>query len=96
MDIYTLLNQKRQQILTTAAAYGAYDVRIFGSVARGEATDKSDIDLLVKLEQGRSLMDLGGLLYDLRDLLGIDVDVVTEKGLRARIREQVLQEAVPL
>lgn len=96
MDLLTLLKQKREQVLETAARYGAYDVRVFGSVARGEANDTSDIDILVNLEPGRSLMDLGGLLYDLRILLGTEVDVVTEKGLRARIREQVLREAIPL
>jgi predicted nucleotidyltransferase len=96
MDSLMLLKQKREQIMKTAAHYGAYDVRVFGSVARGEADEASDIDLLVSLEPGRSLMDLGGLLYDLQKLLGIEVDVVTEKGLRARIREQVLREAIPL
>ena len=96
MDLQALLKQKRDQVLETAAHYGAYDVRVFGSVARGEAGPSSDIDLLVKLEPGRSLMDLGGLLYDLQNLLGTNVDVVTEKGLRPRIREQVLREAVPL
>lgn len=96
MDLQILLKQKRERILETAAQYGAYNVRIFGSVARGEANDASDIDILVNMEPGRSLMDLGGLLYDLRKLLGIEVDVVTEKGLRARIREQVLREAIPL
>jgi predicted nucleotidyltransferase len=96
MDLQTLLKQKRELVLETAAHYGAYDVRVFGSVARGEADGASDIDLLVKLEPGRSLMDLGGLLYDLQILLGTEVDVVTEKGLRTRIREQVLREAVPL
>ena len=96
MDLQTLLRQKREQVLETAAHYGAYDVRVFGSVARSEADGASDIDLLVKLEPGRSLMDLGGLLYDLQNLLGTEVDVVTEKGLRARIREQVLREAIPL
>ena len=65
-------------------------------MARGEADEASDIDLLVNLEPGRSLMDLGGLLYDLQILLGTEVDVVTEKGLRTRIREQVLREANPL
>lgn len=88
--------QKREQIIETAARYGAYDVRVFGSVARGEADGASDIDLLVSLEPGRSLMDLGGLLYDLRNLLGSDVDVVTEKGLRPRIRQRVLNEAIRL
>jgi len=96
MDLQTLLKQKREQILETAARYGAYDVRVFGSIARSEANDASDIDILVNMEPGRSLMDLGGLLYDLQELLGIEVDVVTEKGLRKRIREQVLREAVPL
>jgi predicted nucleotidyltransferase len=96
MDVQTLLEQKREQVLETAARYGAYDVRVFGSRARSEASDASDIDILVNMEPGRSLMDLGGLLYDLQELLGIEVDVVTEKGLRARIREQVLREAVPL
>ena len=96
MDLQALLKQQRDQVLETAARYGAYDVRVFGSVARGEADAASDIDLLVKLEPGRSLMDLGGLLYDLQNLLGTSVDVVTEKGLRLRIREQVRREAVPL
>ena len=96
MNLQTLLEQKREQVLETAARYGAYDVRVFGSVARSEANDASDIDILVNMEPGWSLMDLGGLLYDLQKLLGIEVDVVTEKGLRARIREQVLREAVPL
>lgn len=96
MNLQDLLKQKREQVIHTAARYGAFDVRVFGSVARGEADDASDIDLLVSLEPGRSLMDLGGLLYDLQILLGTEVDVVTEKGLRPRIREQVLREAIPL
>jgi uncharacterized protein len=96
MDLQILRKQKRKQILEIAQRYGAYDVRIFGSVARGEADEASDIDILVNLEPGRSLMDLGGLLYDLPILLGTEVDVVTEKGLRPRIRQQVLREAVPL
>ena len=96
MDLQALLNQNRERVLATAAQYGAYNVRVFGSVARGDATASSDIDLLISMEHGRSLMDLGGLLYDLRNLLGVEVDVVTENGLRARIRDQVLREAVPL
>jgi len=96
MDLQILRGQKREQVLALAAHYGAYDVRVFGSVARGEADEASDIDFLVKLEPGRSLMDLGGLLYDLQNLLGTEVDVITEKGLRTRIREQVLREAIPL
>ena len=88
--------ETRQQIFLLARKYGAHNVRIFGSVARGEARPDSDIDFLVELEPGRSLFDLGGLLYELQSLLGVEVDVVTEKGLRARIREQVLRDAVPL
>lgn len=71
-------------------------MRVFGSVARGEADEKSDIDLLVDMEPGRSLLDLIGLLMDLEALLGCKVDVVTVKGLRERIREPVLKEAVAL
>jgi hypothetical protein len=71
-------------------------VRVFGSVARGDADDRSDIDLLVDLEVGRSLLDLGGLWTELNERLGIRVDVVTEHGLRERIRERVLAEARPL
>jgi hypothetical protein len=92
----TILLEKRQEILAIAKKHGARNVRIFGSVARGDARLDSDIDFLVELEPGRSLFDLGGLLYDLQSLLGIEVDVVTEKGLRARMRERVLREAIPL
>ncbi len=79
-----------------AGKHGARKVRIFGSVARGEADAASDLDFLVEMEPGRSLLDLGGLLMDLQDLLGCRVDVVTEKGLRERIRDRVLKEAVAL
>jgi len=91
-----LIREKRQEILEIAAKHGAYNVRIFGSVARGEADEKSDVDILVELEPERSLLDLGGLLMDLEALLGFKVDVVTVRGLRKRIRERVLREAVPL
>jgi len=96
MDIYDLLREKRTEILRTAIEHGAYNIRIFGSVARGEAEAASDVDFLVDMEPGRSLLDLGGLLMDLQNLLGCSVDVVTEKGLRKRIRDQVLKEAVAL
>lgn len=95
MDIQDL-RVKRDEILQIAAKHGARRVRIFGSVARGEADAASDLDLLVEMELGRSLLDLGGLLMDLQDLLGCGVDVVTEKGLRKRIRDRVLREAVAL
>jgi predicted nucleotidyltransferase len=96
MEIEELVRANREAILRVAADHGAHNVRIFGSVARGEAGPESDVDLLVDLEPGRSLLDLGGLLMDLQGLLGERVDVVTERGLRQRIRERVLNEAVPL
>jgi predicted nucleotidyltransferase len=96
MDTRTILQTHRDDILSVAASHGARNVRVFGSVARGEARPDSDVDILVDMEPGRSLFDLGGLLYDLQTLLGMEVDVVTEKGLRPRIRAQVMREAVPL
>jgi uncharacterized protein len=96
MNIYEILRTKREDILQVAAKYGAYNIRIFGSVARYEADINSDVDFLVDMEPGRSLFDLGGLLMELQDILGCEVDVVTEKGLRSRIRERVLSEAVSL
>ena len=96
MNLDDLLKSYRQEISRIAAQYGAYNIRIFGSVARNEADSNSDIDFLVELEPGRSLFDLGGLLMDLQNLLGCPVDVVTEKGLKKRIRQQVLKEAISL
>lgn len=96
MTLNELLREKREDILRIANKRGASNVRVFGSVARGEADAMSDIDILVDLEPGRSLFDLGGLLMDLQELLGHKVDVVTERGLRERIRARVLQEAIPL
>ncbi|GIW81348.1 MAG: nucleotidyltransferase [Gemmatales bacterium] len=91
-----LLRKHRANILRLAAEYGAKNVRIFGSVARGEADEDSDFDFLVEMERGRSLFDLGGLQYELENLLGCRVDVVTVQGLKTRIRRRVLGEAVPL
>ena len=96
MTLERRLKEKRQEILRVAAEHGALNVRVFGSVARGEADATSDIDFLVELEPGRSLFDLGGLQYDLQALLGCAVDVVTERGLKARIRDRVVREAAPL
>jgi uncharacterized protein len=96
MSLAELVQTRREDILRSASRYGAYNVRIFGSVARGDADEHSDLDFLVDMETGRSLFDLGGLLSELEDLLGHSVDVVTEKGLRDRIRHRVLQEAIPL
>jgi len=96
MEINELLSKKRKEILSMATKHGAYNVRIFGSVARGKAKPDSDVDILVEMEKGQSLLDLGGLLMDLQELLDRKVDVVTEQGLRPRIRDRVLREAVPL
>jgi len=96
VDPETILRLKREEILRIAARRGARNLRIFGSVARGTASPQSDFDFLVDMESGRSLFDLGGLLSDLQDLLGRPVDVVTEAGLRRRIRARVLAEARPL
>jgi len=71
-------------------------VRVFGSVARGEARGTSDVDVLVDMEEGRSLLDVGALLMDLAGLLGCEVDVVTPGSLRNAVRERVLSEARPL
>lgn len=90
------LREKREEILSTAARHGARKVRVFGSVVRGEVGPESDLDFLVELEPGRSLLDHAALLLDLQDLLGHDVDVLTDKGIHPRIRDRVLKEAVPL
>jgi predicted nucleotidyltransferase len=90
------LRRRRDEILTAAARHGIRNVRVFGSVARGQATAASDVDFLVELEHDRSLLDLAGLLVDLEDLLGRRVDVVTIGGLKARMRDRVLTEAIAL
>lgn len=95
-DPAELLRAHREQILRLAAQRGASDVRVFGSVARGDAGPGSDIDLLVRLDPDRSLLDLGGLVDDLEELLGRRVDVVSENGLRSRFGERLLREAVSL
>jgi len=93
MNLLDLVRGRREEILVLAARRGALNVRLFGSVARGEASPESDVDFLVDLEQGRSLLDLGGLLMDLQSLLGCKVDVITESGLRPRLRQRVLKDA---
>jgi predicted nucleotidyltransferase len=90
------LKDKREEFVRLCATYGARKLRVFGSVARGEAA-ACDVDFLVEMEPGRSLFDLGGLQYELERRLGRSVPVVTERGLKARrIRDRILQEAVRL
>jgi predicted nucleotidyltransferase len=96
MSVNELLQMRRDEVLRIAASYGARNVRVFGSVARGEVGPKSDVDFLVEMEEGRSLLDLVGLWQDLENLLGCKVDVVEPEGLHWYIRDRVLQEAVPL
>lgn len=93
MTTEQLVKRKREEILRVSAQHGARNVRIFGSVARGEANETSDIDFLVEMEPGRSLLDLGGLQVELESLLGRPVDVVTEAGLYWLLRRRILKEA---
>jgi predicted nucleotidyltransferase len=96
MSVDEFLTGHRQTVLEIAAKHGARNVRVFGSVARGEATEASDLDLLVNLESGRSLLDLCALGNALEDLLGRRVDVLTEPALSPYLRDRILREAVPL
>jgi uncharacterized protein len=84
----------KSQVFDLAKKYGAHNVRIFGSLARGEMKDNSDIDFLVEFEEQCSLFDQGGLLMDLQDLLNCKVDIVDEQAMRPRFREQILKEAI--
>ena len=91
-----ILKNKRNEILNLAKKHGIHNLRVFGSVARGQANAESDVDFLVEVEPGRTYLDLGGFLMDMQDLLGRKVDVVTEKALHASIKDQIVQEAVLL
>jgi predicted nucleotidyltransferase len=92
----TVLEQHRDAILRIAAKYGARNLRIFGSMARGEETDRSDVDILVDLHPNRSLLDQVGLKQELEELLGRPVDVLIEGGISPYLEERILSEAVPL
>ena len=96
MTLEELRRTRRDQILRLAASYGASNVRVFGSAARGDASLASDIDFLVDLDPNRTLMDLGGLLMELQELVETRVDVATEGMLRPKVRERALADAVPL
>jgi len=91
-----LASREREDINRIAAAHGARNVRVFGSVRRGESNDLSDLDLLVDMSEGRSLLDLVALGDDLEEALGVAVDVVTEKSLSPYLRDRILAEAVAL
>ena len=95
-DPAQILKSKRGEILRIAAQHGARNVRVFGSVARGEADPQSNVDLLVEMEPGRSLFDLARLLNALQDLLDCHVDLVDQGGLDRYIRDRILSEAVLL
>ena len=90
------IRERRSEILDRASRHGARNVRVFGSAARGDAGPTSDVDLLVEMESGRSLLDFVGLWQDLEDLLGLRVDLVSEGGISPYLRELILSEAVAL
>ena len=94
--MHSLIKQHRTEILAIAARHGIRDVRVFGSMARGDAVETGDVDLLVSLPSQRTGLSLGALLMDVQELLHRRVDVVTEKGLHPSLRERILQEAQPL
>ncbi len=96
MGIPDILKANAEAIQRIARAHGAVRLQVFGSFVTGGATDASDLDLLVELEPGRSLLDLVGLKEDLEALLGRQVDVVEEGGLNPYLRDRILREAVPL
>jgi predicted nucleotidyltransferase len=101
MDLAKLIAEKREHILGVAAKYGAHDVRIFGSVARGDFNEKSDIDFLIKLDSSKLTgMRYFGVLEELEEelevLLGRKVDVIDEKGLREKLKAEVLKQAIAL
>ena len=91
----TIRREKRTEIVRLGELYGARNIRVFGSVARGDNHETSDVDLLVEMDQGRTLFDLAGFVADVQDLLGVHVDVVTVGGLRY-LRTRVLAEAIPI
>ena len=95
-SIALLLDLYREEILQLVDLHGAHNVRIFGSVARGQAGADSDLDLLVEFDADRSLLDRIALMQDLKDLLGIDVDVVTPRSLHRDLKAQILRDAQPL
>ena len=92
----TALNTYRDQIRVIVNAHHAVNVRVFGSVIRNEDTDTSDLDLLIDPTAKTSLMDIGAIRFELKNLLGINVDILTPNALPDKFREKVLQESIPV
>ena len=93
---FELLKTRRDDIIAAAARHGARSVRVFGAAARGDCTETSDVDFLVEMGENATLFDRAALMVELRTMLGCDVDVVTEKALKPRVRAHVLSEAIAL
>jgi hypothetical protein len=96
MGILEILGRRRAGVLSIASKHGARNVRVFGSVAQGSARKGSDVDFLVDMAEGRTLLDLVGLCQELESLLKRKVDVVTSRGLSPHLRGRILSQAVPL
>jgi predicted nucleotidyltransferase len=96
VTLESLRHGKREEVLRLAALHGARNVKVFGSVARGETTDRSDVDLLVDWEPDRSLLDHVALVQDLEEILGVRVHLGTERSLHWYVRDRILREATPL
>ena len=96
MTLEELRSRYRSRILEIAEKRGARNVRVFGSIARGEQRSDSDIDILVDFQPGRSLLDLTGLWLDLEEALGSKVDVVSSRGLKPRVERDIMRDAIPL
>lgn len=96
MNIAEIIKMRREEILEIAKKYGAENVRIFGSVPRGEANSKSDLDLLIELKSGRTILDIIAIKQDVEDLIGLKVDVVTTNSISPYIKDEVLKKAVNL
>lgn len=91
-----MIKEKGKEINAVAERHGGRNIRVFGSVATGEAGPKSDIDLLVKMDDDRSLLDMSALVLDLKDLMGVKVDILSEDAIHWLLRRKILKEARPL
>ncbi len=96
MTLDELMATYGQQILALADRFGVENVRVFGSVARGEADEESDIDLLVSIRPGTTLLDLGGLLWRMEELLSAKVDIVSDRRINRHMKDAILSEAKPI